>query len=169
MNREVTALSFWTYYWGESMQFLLIEGLGSSYRPRGVNIPVRGSQAQGSAIFAVKLCNTISTQICGCLLSLGRCLLFLLFYWQIWVTFPKLFLNIFFYLHLNFADCSYRGDLNIWRQLKVWRARIVTEFTRTHSVPPANSCIIFFDGGILLAETWEGRGSEEVVWVWKLW
>lgn len=38
------------------------------------------------------------------------------------------------------------------------RARIVTEFTRTHSVPLAVSCIIFFDGGILLPET--GGGSE---------
>lgn len=39
------------------------------------------------------------------------------------------------------------------------RARIVTEFTRTHSVPPAVSCIIFFDGGILLPETGVGGGK----------
>lgn len=39
------------------------------------------------------------------------------------------------------------------------RARIVTEFTRTHSVPLAVSCIIFFDGGILLPETGEGGGG----------
>lgn len=114
--------------------------------------------------FSVKLRNAILTHICGRLLSLGRRLLVLLFYWQIWVTFPQLFFFIiFFYLHLNFADNSYRQDVNIWRQLKVRRARIVTEFARTHSVPPAVSCIIYSNGWILLPETEKVRGRREIL------
>lgn len=89
---------------GESMWFIVVDRVGSfTYHTycqvKAFQCPVIAATRVSSlrlSSFPVEPWNAILTHICGCLLSLGRRLLVLLVYWQIWVTFPQLFQSFFF-------------------------------------------------------------------------